>query len=285
MIRRSPASVAVLAVLASIAACAPAPATGESTPAASAPSLVAPSPRDGGAAQALRDRYAANGTLIGLAEDPAYRDEKLDSDGMACGRLLPLLDRRLAAVAHVFGTPDGTTPEEFVEITQETVVYPTEAVAAEAVRQIFDLFETCDQDVEAGQVTDGHAAADLPAGTGVPGRAVTATMTLPDGTRFPTVTAACATPGSCSASPSGPAPQETPRRGSRRRSSPPDKGCAGEGVPAGRRVPMLAGLVPVSGSTGPRCRRRCRRGDRRAAAGALPDRAVGTGDVVVDAGP
>jgi hypothetical protein len=88
-------------------------------------------------------------------------------------------------VAHVFGTPDGTAPEEFVEVTQETVVYPTDPVAAEAVRQLFDLLETCDRDVEAGQVTDGHAAADQPAAVGVPGRAVTATMKLPDGTPFP----------------------------------------------------------------------------------------------------
>ncbi|MFE9957380.1 hypothetical protein [Micromonospora sp. NPDC005299] len=156
-----------------------------STPTASATPLVAPSPTDGGAARDLRDRYAANGSLAGLAEDPAHRDEKLDSDGVACGRPLPLLDRRLVAVTHVFGTPDGTEPEEFVELAQETVVYPTDAVAAQAVRRLFDLFDTCDRDMEAGQVTDGHAAADLPAGTGMPGRAVTATMRLPDGTLFP----------------------------------------------------------------------------------------------------
>ncbi|MET8832580.1 hypothetical protein ABZV78_01495 [Micromonospora sp. NPDC004540] len=185
MTRRLSASAALLAALASTGACTPAPATGGSTPAASATALVAPSPSDGGAARELRDRYAAHGSLVGLAEDPGYRDEKLDSDGVACGRPLPLLDRRLVAVAAVFGTPDGTAPEEFVEVTQETVVYPTDAVAAEAVRRIFGLLEACDRDEEAGQVTDGHAAADLPAAVGVPGRAVTATMTLPDGTRFP----------------------------------------------------------------------------------------------------
>ncbi|MFG1834250.1 hypothetical protein [Micromonospora chersina] len=185
MARRLAASVALLAVLAPTAACDRAPTTGESTPTPPATVLVAPSPTDGGAARKLRDRYAATQRLAGLAEKPAYKDEKLDSDGMACGRPLPLLNRRLVAVAHVFGTPDGTAPEEFVEITQETVVYPTDPVAAEAVRQLFDLLETCDRDVEAGQVTDGHAAADQPATVGVPGRAVTATMKLPDGTRFP----------------------------------------------------------------------------------------------------
>ncbi|MGY0007196.1 hypothetical protein [Micromonospora sp. I033] len=185
MIRPLAAAVALLAVLCSTAACDAAPATGGSTPTVSATALAAPSPTDGGAAQGLRDRYAASGRLVGLTEDPAHRSEKLDSDGVACGRPLPLLDRRLVAVARVFGTPDGTAPQEFVEVAQETVVYPTEAVAADAVRQVFDLFETCDRDVEAGQVTDGHTAADLPGGVGVPGRAVTATMTLPDGTPFP----------------------------------------------------------------------------------------------------
>ncbi|MEO3776506.1 hypothetical protein ABGB16_06585 [Micromonospora sp. B11E3] len=185
MVRRLSTSVPLLAVLASTAACDPAPATGGSTPAAPATALVALSPSDGGAARGLRDRHAATGRLVGLAEDPAHTDEKLDSDGVACGQPLPLLDRRLVAVTHVFGTPDGTAPEEFAEVTQETVVYPDEAVAAEAVRRIFDLLETCGQDVEAGQVTAGHTAADLPAGVGVPGRAVTATMTLPDGTPFP----------------------------------------------------------------------------------------------------
>jgi hypothetical protein len=142
MIRRLSASVAFLAALSSTAACDPAPATGASSPTVSATALVAPSPSDGGAARGLRDRYAASRRLAGLAEKPAYRDEKLDSDGVACGRPLPLLDRRLVAVTHVFGTPDGTPPEEFVEVTQETVVYPTESVAADAVGQLFDLFET-----------------------------------------------------------------------------------------------------------------------------------------------
>lgn len=175
----------LFAVLASSTACGAASVAGGSTPAAPATALIAPSPSDGGAARELRDRYAATGRLVGLVEKSAHADEKLDSDGVACGQPLPLLDRRLVAVAHVFGSPKGAAPEEFVEVTQETVVYPSAAVAAESVRQLFDLFETCDQDEEAGQVTTGHSLVDLPAGIGVPGRAVTATMTLPDGTRFP----------------------------------------------------------------------------------------------------
>ncbi|WP_091321597.1 hypothetical protein [Micromonospora chersina] len=187
MIRRLSSLVACLTVLAATAGCSRTPDTDGTTPTASATtaSLVAPSPTDGGAARKLRDRYAASGRLVGLAEKAAYKDEKLDSDGMACGQPLPLLERRLTAVTHVFGTPDGTPPEAFVELAQETVVYPTAAVAADAVRQLFDLFETCDRDVEADQITDEHAPANMPTRVDVPGRATTATMTLPDGTPFP----------------------------------------------------------------------------------------------------
>ncbi|MFG1779506.1 hypothetical protein ACGFIG_24155 [Micromonospora sp. NPDC049048] len=112
-------------------------------------------------------------------------DERLDSDGVVCGQPMPMLDRRLVAVARVFGTPADTEPGEFVEVYQQTVVYASEAMASESVRRLFDLLEACDQDVEEGQVTDGHTATDLPAGLDAPGRAVTATMTLPDGTPFP----------------------------------------------------------------------------------------------------
>ncbi|MFG1891111.1 hypothetical protein ACGFIR_25005 [Micromonospora sp. NPDC049051] len=112
-------------------------------------------------------------------------DERLDSDGVVCGQPMPMLDRRLVAVARVFGTPADTEPGEFVEVYQQTVVYASEAMASESVRRLFDLLEACDQDVEEGQVTDGHTATDLPAGLDAPGRAVTATMTLPDGTSFP----------------------------------------------------------------------------------------------------
>ncbi|GAB3080256.1 hypothetical protein [Micromonospora schwarzwaldensis] len=65
------------------------------------------------------------------------------------------------------------------------MVYPDAAVAADAVRRIFEVLQACDRDEEDGQVTVGHTAVDLPAGAGVPGRVVAATMTLPDGTRFP----------------------------------------------------------------------------------------------------
>jgi len=152
---------------------------------APAPALAAPSPTDGGAAAALRDRYAATGDLAGLAEKPEHASERLDSDGVVCGRPLPLLDRRLVASTRVFVTPEGTPAGEFVEIAQETVVYPDEAAAADAVRQVFGLLEACERDEEEGQVTTGHTAGDLPAGLGVPGRVVSATMTVSDGTRFP----------------------------------------------------------------------------------------------------
>jgi hypothetical protein len=182
MIRRATLLTALLVVLAS-SACAPTPLTdGPAAGTSSGPTLVAPSPTDGGAARELRDRYATR-HLVGLAEKPAYAAEKLDSDGVVCGRPLPLLDRRLVAVARVFGTSGGATPEEFVEVRQDTVVCPDGAVAA--VRGLFDLFDACGEDVEEGQVTTGHAAVALPPGVGVPGRAVIATMSLPDGTRFP----------------------------------------------------------------------------------------------------
>ncbi|MFI2713114.1 hypothetical protein ACH495_23625 [Micromonospora sp. NPDC018662] len=171
------------AVLAALAGCAPTPAP--SGPTDAEPVLAAPAPTDGGVAVALRDRHAATGSLAGLAEKPDHASEQLDSDGIACGRPLPLLDRRTVAVTHVFGTPKGTPAGEFVEVAQETVVYPDAAVAADAVRRIFDLLEACDRDEEDGQVTAGHTAVDLPTGVGVPGRVVAATMTLPDGTRFP----------------------------------------------------------------------------------------------------
>ncbi|MFF0653790.1 hypothetical protein [Micromonospora tulbaghiae] len=150
-----------------------------------APALAAPSPTDGGAAEALRDRYAATGSLAGLAEDPEYASEQLDSDGVVCGRPLPLLDRRLVVSTRVFVTPQGTPAGEFAEIVQETVVYPDEPTAADAVRQVFAVLEACERDEEDGQVTTGHTAADLPAGLGVPGRMMSATMTVSDGTRFP----------------------------------------------------------------------------------------------------
>lgn len=185
MLRRLSVPVAFLPLLVSISACNPAPVTGESTPAPRDTALAAPSPADGGAARELRDRYAATQRLVGLAEIPDYTDEKLDSDGVVCGQPLPLLDQRLVAVARVFATPDDAAPQEFAEVNQETVVYPSEAVAAEAIRQFFDLLEVCGQDVEAGQVTDGHTAAHLPTKVRLPGRAVTAAMTIPDGTTFP----------------------------------------------------------------------------------------------------
>lgn len=171
------------ALVAGLAGCGSATEPGAAT--GPAPALAAPSPTDGGAAEALRDRYAATGNLAGLAEDPEYASEQLDSDGVACGRPLPLLDRRLVASTRVFGTPQGTPAGEFVEIAQETVVYPDEPTAADAVRQIFGVLEACERDEEDGQVTAGHTAADLPAGVGLPGRVVSATMTLSDGTRFP----------------------------------------------------------------------------------------------------
>ncbi|MDO3682298.1 hypothetical protein [Micromonospora sp. C28ISP2-4] len=171
------------ALAATLTGCGSATAPGAAT--APDPALVAPSPTDGGAAAALRDRYAATGSLAGLAEKPGYASEQLDSDGVACGRPLPLLDRRLVASTRVFVTPDGTPAGEFVEIAQETVVYPDEAAAADAVRQIFGVLEACERDEEDGQVAAGHTAADLPAGLGVPGRAMSATMTVSDGTRFP----------------------------------------------------------------------------------------------------
>ncbi|MET9298609.1 hypothetical protein ABZX66_04725 [Micromonospora aurantiaca] len=169
------------ALTVALAGCSPAT---EPAPATD-PALVAPSPTDGGAAAALRDRYAATGDLAGLAEKPENASEQLDSDGVACGRPLPLLDRRLVVSTRVFGTPEGTPAGEFVEVAQETVVYPDEATAADAVRQIFGVLEACERDEEAGQVTTGHTAGKLPAGLGVPGRVVSATMTLADGTRFP----------------------------------------------------------------------------------------------------
>ncbi|MEU8314405.1 MULTISPECIES: hypothetical protein [unclassified Micromonospora] len=169
------------ALTTALAGCSPAT---EPAPATD-PALVAPSPTDGGAAAALRDRYAATGRLAGLAEKPENASEQLDSDGVACGRPLPLLDRRLVVSTRVFGTPEETPAGEFVEIAQETVVYPDEATAADAVRQIFGVLEACERDEEAGQVTAGHTAGKLPAGLGVPGRMVSATMTLSDGTRFP----------------------------------------------------------------------------------------------------
>ncbi|SCG77000.1 hypothetical protein [Micromonospora humi] len=170
-------------LLIALVGCAPAPDP-EKPPTIVAPALAAPSPTDGGAAVALRDRHAATGSLVGLAEKPEHASERLDSDGVACGQPLPLLERE-AVSTRVFGTPKGTPPEEFVELAQETVVYPDDATAADAVRRIFDLLEACDRDEEDGQVTAGHSAADLPTGVGVPGRVVAATMTLPDGTRFP----------------------------------------------------------------------------------------------------
>ncbi|MFJ8203124.1 hypothetical protein [Micromonospora chalcea] len=171
------------ALVAGLAGCGSATEPGAA--AAPAPALAAPSPTDGGAAEALRDRYAATGSLAGLAEDPEYASERLDSDGVLCGRPLPLLDRRLVVSTRVFGTPEGTPAGEFVEVAQETVVYPDEPTAADAVRRIFDVLEACGRDEEDGQVTSGHTAADLPAGLGVPGRVVSATMTVSDGTRFP----------------------------------------------------------------------------------------------------
>ncbi|MEU0078303.1 hypothetical protein ABZY58_10415 [Micromonospora tulbaghiae] len=179
MTRRLIIAAAALAVLAGCS-----PATTEPG-AAPDPALVAPSPTDGGAAAALRDRYAATGSLAGLSEKPENASEQLDSDGVACGRPLPLLDRRLVVSTRVFGTPEGTPAGEFVEVAQETVVYPDEATAADAVRQVFAVLEACERDEEAGQVTTGHTAGKLPAGLGVPGRMVSATMTLSDGTRFP----------------------------------------------------------------------------------------------------
>ncbi|AXO33951.1 hypothetical protein MicB006_1656 [Micromonospora sp. B006] len=171
------------ALVAGLAGCGSATEPGAAT--GPAPALAAPSPTDGGAAEALRDRYAATGNLAGLAEDPEYASEQLDSDGVACGRPLPLLDRRLVVSTRVFGTPEGTPAGEFVEVAQETVVYPDEPTAADAVRQIFGVLEACERDEEDGQVTAGHTAEDLPAGVGMPGRVVSATMTLSDGTRFP----------------------------------------------------------------------------------------------------
>ncbi|MFD6261674.1 hypothetical protein ACFWFK_11110 [Micromonospora chalcea] len=171
------------ALVAGLAGCGSATEPGAAT--GPAPALAAPSPTDGGAAEALRDRYAATGNLAGLAEDPEYASEQLDSDGVACGRPLPLLGRRLVASTRVFGTPEGTPAGEFVEVAQETVVYPDEPTAADAVRQIFGVLEACERDEEDGQVTAGHTAEDLPAGVGMPGRVVSATMTLSDGTRFP----------------------------------------------------------------------------------------------------
>lgn len=171
----------VAALTAALAGCGSATEPAATT----APALAAPSPTDGGAAAALRDRYAATGSLAGLAEKPENASEQLDSDGVACGRPLPLLDRRLVVSTRVFGTPEGTPADEFVEVAQETVVYPDEATAADAVRQIFGVLQACERDEEAGQVTTGHTAGKLPAGLGVPGRMVSATMTLSDGTRFP----------------------------------------------------------------------------------------------------
>ncbi|MET7469622.1 hypothetical protein ACFYON_13525 [Micromonospora sp. NPDC005686] len=188
MTRRLIIAAALVAVL---AGCSPATEPGATTgpePGATTapdPALAAPSPTDGGAAAALRDRYAATGSLAGLAEEPEHASERLDSDGVVCGRPLPLLDRRLVVSTRVFVTPQGTPAAEFVEIAQETVVYPDEAAAADAVRQIFGVLEACERDEEDGQVTAGHTAADLPAGLGVPGRVVSATMTVPDGARFP----------------------------------------------------------------------------------------------------
>ncbi|MFD6609388.1 hypothetical protein ACFWD1_10900 [Micromonospora chalcea] len=180
MSRRLIITAALVAVLAGCS-----PATEPAPAAAPDPALVAPSPTDGGAAEALRDRYAATGNLAGLAESPEYASERLDSDGVVCGRPLPLLDRRLVVSTRVFGTPEGTPAGEFVEIAQETVVYPDEPTAADAVRRIFDVLEACGRDEEDGQVTSGHTAGKLPAGLGLPGRVVSATMTLSDGTRFP----------------------------------------------------------------------------------------------------
>ncbi|MCZ7438964.1 hypothetical protein O7598_21330 [Micromonospora sp. WMMC241] len=184
MIRRPIVAATLLTVLVALGGCTAAPDPGE-PPATAAPALVAPVPTDGGAARALRDRHAATGRLADLAEKPEHASERLDSDGIACGRPVPLLDRREAASTRVFGTPKGAPAEEFVELAQETVVYPDDATAADAVRRIFDLLEACDRDEEDGQVTAGHSAVDLPTSVGVPGRAVAATMTLPDGTRFP----------------------------------------------------------------------------------------------------
>ncbi|MEU7170889.1 hypothetical protein ABZ949_05270 [Micromonospora tulbaghiae] len=172
-----------VALVATLTGCGSATEPGAAT--APDPALVAPSPTDGGAAAALRDRYAATGRLAGLAEKPEHASERLDSDGVACGRPLPLLDRRLVASTRVFVTPEGTPAGEFVEIAQETVVYPDEPTAADAVRQVFGVLEACERDEEGGQVTAGHTAADLPTGLGVPGRVVSATMTVSDGTRFP----------------------------------------------------------------------------------------------------
>ncbi|MEV6517437.1 hypothetical protein AB0M37_16845 [Micromonospora chalcea] len=180
MSRRLIITAALVAVLAGCS-----PATEPAPAAAPDPALVAPSPTDGGAAEALRDRYAATGSLAGLAEKPENASEQLDSDGVVCGRPLPLLDRRLVVSTRVFGTPEGTPAGEFVEVAQETVVYPDEATAADAVRQVFGVLEACGRDEEDGQVTSGHTAADLPAGLGLPGRVVSATMTVSDGTRFP----------------------------------------------------------------------------------------------------
>ncbi|WP_166379242.1 hypothetical protein [Catellatospora methionotrophica] len=185
MLRRLAVPLAFLTPLALIAACGPATATSESTPATSAPALLAPSATDGGAAHGLRDRYAATQRLAGLAEMPEHSDEKLDYDGVVCGRPVPLLDRRLAAVVHAFGTPDDAEPQDFANVNQETVVYTSEADATEALRQLFDLLDECERDVEADQVTDGHAAVELPNEVGLPGRAVAATMTIPEGYRFP----------------------------------------------------------------------------------------------------
>lgn len=191
MIRRPNVAATLLITLVAVGGCTP--ASGPDQPSATAtpalagpaPVLVAPAPTDGVAALTLRDRHAATGSLAGLAEKPDHASEQLDSDGVACGRPLPLLERREVASTRVFGTPKGTPAQEFVELAQETVVYPDEALAADAVRRIFELLEACGRDEEDGQVTAGHTAVDLPTGVGVPGRAVAATMTLPDGTRFP----------------------------------------------------------------------------------------------------
>lgn len=196
MNRRLLASVA-LVVLLGPTGCGPEPATegptqGKGTwvlPAPSAPAgkttwvTPAPSATDGDAGR-LRDRFAVTGRFVGLAEQPEHAEETLDSDGAVCGRPVPLLEQRVVRVARVFVTPTGTAPDEFVEVHQETVVYPDGAVAGEAIRRFFDLLKKCDEDVEEGQVTDGYAAAKLPPAVRVPGRAVTATMTLADGTRF-----------------------------------------------------------------------------------------------------
>lgn len=191
MNRRLLASVALVALFGP-AACGSQPARGGRAtwvlpaPSASAgeSAWVTPAPEDIDTdAKPLRDRFVVTGRFVGLAEKPDQVEETLDSDGMVCGRPVPLLKERVLRVAHIFGTPSGTAPDEFVEVHQATVVYPDAAVAGDAIRRLFDLLKKCDEDVQQGQVTDGYAAAKLPPAVRVPGRAVTAT-TLADGTRL-----------------------------------------------------------------------------------------------------